>query len=86
MSAQFDIIQKISPEGCRAARVWLGWSQHDLAELSSVSVNTIRNFESKLTKINKNNLESVLLSSLASVISFIWRNKNPSSIVFLNKT
>jgi ribosome-binding protein aMBF1 (putative translation factor) len=36
---------RISPEQCRAARAWLGWSQTDLAERSSVGLTAIKNFE-----------------------------------------
>jgi hypothetical protein len=36
----------ISPEQCRAARAWLGWSQDDLASASKVSLTVIRDFES----------------------------------------
>lgn len=35
----------ISPEQCRAARAWIGWSQHDLASAAKVSLSTIRDFE-----------------------------------------
>jgi transcriptional regulator with XRE-family HTH domain len=35
----------MSPEQCRAARAWLGWSQARLAGLSKVGISTIKNFE-----------------------------------------
>jgi hypothetical protein len=37
----------ISPEQCRAARAWLGWSQDELSAASRVSLSTIRDFESE---------------------------------------
>jgi hypothetical protein len=36
---------QISPEQCRAARAWLGWSQIELARQSSVGLTAIKDFE-----------------------------------------
>jgi DNA-binding XRE family transcriptional regulator len=35
----------MSPEQCRAARAWLGWTQQDLAQRGKVSLSTIQAFE-----------------------------------------
>lgn len=35
----------MSPEQCRAARGWLGWSQQQLANRANVSLSTVRDFE-----------------------------------------
>ncbi len=35
----------ISPEQCRAARAWLGWSQEELAKAAEVALSTVRDFE-----------------------------------------
>jgi transcriptional regulator with XRE-family HTH domain len=35
----------MTPEQCRAARGWLGWSQRELATRSGVAVNTVYEFE-----------------------------------------
>ena len=35
----------MTPEQCRAARAWIGWSQGDLAKLAGVSLSTVRDFE-----------------------------------------
>lgn len=35
----------MSPEQCRAARAWLGWSQQELAKRASVGVSTVKDFE-----------------------------------------
>jgi ribosome-binding protein aMBF1 (putative translation factor) len=35
----------MSPEQCRAARGWLGWSQAKLAAKANVSLSTVRDFE-----------------------------------------
>ena len=37
----------ITPEQCRAARAWIGWSQEELALAARVSLSTIRDFESE---------------------------------------
>src|SRR5690349_18119051 len=35
----------MSPEQCRAARAWLGWSQQELARRAKVSLSTVQGFE-----------------------------------------
>jgi DNA-binding transcriptional regulator YiaG len=35
----------LSPEQCRAARGWLGWSQDELAKRANVSLSTVKDFE-----------------------------------------
>jgi transcriptional regulator with XRE-family HTH domain len=35
----------MSPEQCRAARVWLGWTQQDLARRAKVSLSTVQGLE-----------------------------------------
>jgi predicted transcriptional regulator len=42
----------ITKEQIKAGRALLGWSQHDLSEFSSVSLNTIKRIESGDDKIN----------------------------------
>lgn len=49
----------MSPEQCKAARALLGWSQEALAELSGVSVSTIRNFERGRSALMPANQRSV---------------------------
>lgn len=36
----------LSPEQCRSARAWLGWSQTELAEKAKVGQSTVKDFES----------------------------------------
>jgi DNA-binding transcriptional regulator YiaG len=38
-------LDQMSPEQCRAARGWLGWSQVELASKANVSLSTVRDFE-----------------------------------------
>ena len=35
----------LSPEQCRAARAWLGWTQAELAQRSSVGLSALKDFE-----------------------------------------
>lgn len=35
----------ITPEQCRAARAWLGWSQIELAQKADVGITTIKELE-----------------------------------------
>jgi transcriptional regulator with XRE-family HTH domain len=35
----------MTPEQCRAARGWLGWSQNELAGAAHVSHSTVKDFE-----------------------------------------
>jgi len=49
----------MSPEQCRAARNWLGWSQQDLAKAASVGLSTVKDFESGSRTPIANNLAAI---------------------------
>jgi ribosome-binding protein aMBF1 (putative translation factor) len=49
----------MSPEQCRAARAWLGWSQQELAQRARVGVSTVKDFERGDRKPMVNNLEAM---------------------------
>jgi DNA-binding transcriptional regulator YiaG len=49
----------MTPEQSRAARGWLGWSQAELARRASVSVGTVKSFESRHKTPLTNNLASM---------------------------
>jgi len=49
----------MSPEQCRAARAWLGWSQQDLAKRASVGISTVKDFENGSRKPIANNLNAL---------------------------
>lgn len=38
-------IMIITPQQCRAARAWLGWSQTELAGCAHVALTTVKDFE-----------------------------------------
>lgn len=49
----------LSPEQCRAARGWLGWSQEDLSKRANVGLSTLKDFESGKRSPMRNNVEAM---------------------------
>jgi transcriptional regulator with XRE-family HTH domain len=49
----------MTPEQCRAARGWLGWSQSDLAERAGIAKNTVHGFESGQRHLTRNNVAAM---------------------------
>ncbi len=49
----------LSPEQCRAARAWLGWSQEDLAKRANVGLSTLKDFEGGKRSPMRNNLQAM---------------------------
>jgi transcriptional regulator with XRE-family HTH domain len=49
----------MTPEQCRAARGWLGWSQLELARKANVSLRTIAAFERGEQEPRPNNLIAI---------------------------
>ena len=49
----------VSPEQCRAARGWLGWSQRDLAKKANIGLSTLKDFENGHRTPIANNLEAI---------------------------
>jgi transcriptional regulator with XRE-family HTH domain len=39
------LADKVTPEGCRAARGWLGWSLAQTAKVSGIALDTISRYE-----------------------------------------
>jgi transcriptional regulator with XRE-family HTH domain len=52
-------MEAMSPEQCRAARGWLGWSQQDLAKRANVGISTVKDFENGSRKPIANNLNAL---------------------------
>jgi len=46
----------LTPEQCRAARGWLGWTQQELATKAGVGLSTLRAFEAGTRAPIRNNL------------------------------
>lgn len=56
----FDrLYRSMSPEQCRAARAWLGWSQQDLAKRASVGLSTVKDYENGHRTPIANNLAAI---------------------------
>ncbi len=49
----------LSPEQCRAARGWLGWSQDELSKRARIGLSTLKDFESGKRTPIRNNLEAI---------------------------
>jgi transcriptional regulator with XRE-family HTH domain len=49
----------MSPEQCRAARGWLGWTQQELARRAGVGLSTVRDFENGDRTPIPNNLAAI---------------------------
>ena len=65
----------MSPEQCRAARGWLGWSQQDLAKSASVGLSTVKDFENGNRTPIANNLNALQRAIEAAGISLIFDDK-----------
>lgn len=61
----------MSPEQCRAARAWLGWSQQELARRAHVGLSTVKDFERGDRKPIANNLDAMRRSIEAAGIEVI---------------
>jgi DNA-binding transcriptional regulator YiaG len=64
--------EPMSPEQCRAARAWLGWSQQDLARLASVGLSTVKDFENGHRTPIANNLNALQRAIEAAGMSLIF--------------
>lgn len=60
----------MSPEQCRAARSWLGWTQQELAKRAKIGLSTLRDFESRTRKPIPNNLAAIKGALEAAGIEF----------------
>ena len=60
----------MSPEQCRAARGWLGWTQKKLADQAKIGLSTLRDFEGRRRKPIANNLDAIRRALEAAGIEF----------------
>jgi transcriptional regulator with XRE-family HTH domain len=60
----------MSPDQCRAARGWLGWTQQELADRAKVGLSTLRDFEARRRKPIPNNLAAIRSALEAAGIEF----------------
>ena len=62
----------LSPEQCRAARGWLGWSQDKLAKRARIGVSTLKDFEGAKRVPIKNNLEAMRTAFERAGVGFLF--------------
>jgi DNA-binding transcriptional regulator YiaG len=74
---------RMSPEQCRAARAWLGWSMDDLARRARVSNSTVRDFEAGRREPIRNNLEAIRTALENEGLSFV---QNPERVGIEKRT
>lgn len=72
----------MSPEQCRAARAWLGWSQQQLANKSGVSASTVRDFETGRRIPIANNLRAIRRALEDAGIQFLFADHVPLGVAF----
>jgi predicted transcriptional regulator len=62
----------LSPEQCRAARGWLGWSLADLAQVAAVDIEIVRALEAQESEPNLATLSRLRAAFEAAGIGFIF--------------
>jgi transcriptional regulator with XRE-family HTH domain len=82
--AKFSYISSMSPEQCRAARGWLGWTQQELARRAGVGLSTVRDFEKGERTPIANNLSAIRRAIEAAGIQLLFdENHRPIGISVL---
>jgi transcriptional regulator with XRE-family HTH domain len=61
----------MTPEQCRAARGWLGWTQNELAGAAHVSHSTVKDFEAGKRVPIANNLAAIRAALETQGIGFV---------------
>lgn len=64
----------LTPAQSRAARALINWSQPQLAKASSVSVSTIRDFETGKRQPIENNMNAIKIALEAAGVIFVEEN------------
>jgi ribosome-binding protein aMBF1 (putative translation factor) len=70
----------MSPEQSRAARGWLGWSQTELAKRASVSLSTVRDFETGTRTPIANNLAAMRRAIESAGVILVDENGKPVGV------
>ena len=74
----------VTPEQCRAARAWLGWTQAQLAERASVGISTIKDFEGKSRTPIQNNHSAIQRTLEEAGLQFLFDAKDKAVGVALD--
>lgn len=75
----------LTPEQSRAARGWLDWSQGELAERSSVSMSTVRDFEKGRRMPIANNMEAIQRAFISAGIAFLFDDDGKALGISINR-
>lgn len=71
----------LSPEQCRAARGWLGWSQEELSRRARIGQSTLKDFEGGKRVPMRNNLEALRSALEAAGVGLLFdENGGPCGI------
>ena len=62
----------LSPEQCRAARGWLGWSQDELSKRAKIGQSTLKDFEGGKRTLMRNNLEALRSALVAAGVGLLF--------------
>ena len=65
----------LSPEQCRAARGWLGWSQEELSKRARIGHSTLKDFESGKRAPMRNNLEALRSALEAAGVGLLFDDR-----------
>jgi transcriptional regulator with XRE-family HTH domain len=69
----------MSPEQCRAARGWLGWTQQELARRAGVGLSTVRDFENGDRTPIPNNLAAIRRAIESAGIRLLFGSNGTAS-------
>jgi hypothetical protein len=72
----------ITPELCRAARAWFGWTQPDLAQRASIGISTVRDFETGTRVPIPNNRQAIKRAFEEAGASFVMKDDKITGLDF----
>lgn len=72
----------LTPEQCRAARGWLGWTQQELAAKAEVGLSTLRAFEAGQRAPIRNNLGALRHALEAGGVRLLFDGEKATGIAF----
>jgi transcriptional regulator with XRE-family HTH domain len=76
----------MSPEQCRAARGWLGWTQQELARRSGVGLSTVRDFEKGERTPIPNNLAALRRAFEVAGVIFMFDTSGRATGIAMTDT
>ena len=74
----------MSPEQCRAARGWLGWTQQELARRARVGLSTVKDFEKGERKTISATADAMQRAIEEAGIRLLFRDDGGASGIAVN--